>query len=135
MQPVRVRGPLHRQGWVYEGKVDGWRIFAYKDHDRVRLLQLNGVDHTRRFRDLAARERDARPRAGQRLVRALAGGEHDPRVPASSSRAACWERVSRIRYTTASSRLSVHTHHRGAPARSISRHHVSSAPTTDAWRT
>jgi bifunctional non-homologous end joining protein LigD len=39
---------------VYEEKVDGWRIVAYKDGDRVRLVSRNGVDHTRRFRDIAA---------------------------------------------------------------------------------
>src|SRR6266700_4435315 len=51
------------------------------------------------------------------------------------SRAACCERVSRMRYTTASSRVTLHTHHRFATGRSISRHHVSSAPTIGAWRT
>jgi hypothetical protein len=40
-----------------------------------------------------------------------------------------------MRYTTASSRLSVHTHHRLATGRSISRHQVSSAPTTGACMT
>jgi bifunctional non-homologous end joining protein LigD len=39
---------------VYEEKVDGWRIVAYKDGQRVRLVSRNGVDHTRRFADLAA---------------------------------------------------------------------------------
>src|SRR2546426_8443371 len=51
------------------------------------------------------------------------------------SRAACCERVSRMRYTTASSRVTLHTHHGFATGRSISRHHVSSAPTIGAWRT
>jgi bifunctional non-homologous end joining protein LigD len=32
----------------------GWRIVAYKDSQKVRLLSRNGVDHTRRFPDLAA---------------------------------------------------------------------------------
>jgi bifunctional non-homologous end joining protein LigD len=52
--PTLVREPCHCPGWVYEEKVDGWRIVAYKDRDRVRLVSRNGVDHTRRFRDLAA---------------------------------------------------------------------------------
>jgi ATP-dependent DNA ligase len=28
-----VPKPFHRPGWVYEEKVDGWRILAYKDGD------------------------------------------------------------------------------------------------------
>jgi bifunctional non-homologous end joining protein LigD len=54
MAPTLVRAPFHRPGWVYEEKVDGWRILAYKDRAGVRLLSRNGVDHTRRFRELAA---------------------------------------------------------------------------------
>ena len=38
MAPTLVREPFHRDGWVYEEKVDGWRILAYKDGDRVRRL-------------------------------------------------------------------------------------------------
>src|SRR6059036_2458306 len=53
MAPTQVREPFHRDGWVYEEKVDGWRILAYKDGARVRLVSRNGRDHTRRFRDLA----------------------------------------------------------------------------------
>src|SRR5215470_6457918 len=49
-----VREPVHRDGWVYEEKVDGWRMLAYKDGDLVRLVSRNGRDHTRRFADLAA---------------------------------------------------------------------------------
>jgi bifunctional non-homologous end joining protein LigD len=33
--------------------VDGWRIMAYRDGDRVRLLSRHGVDHTKRFADIA----------------------------------------------------------------------------------
>src|SRR5262249_19481319 len=54
MAPRQVREPFHRDGWVYEEKVDGWRILAYKDGGRVRLISRNGRDHTRRFRDIAA---------------------------------------------------------------------------------
>jgi bifunctional non-homologous end joining protein LigD len=53
MHPTLVPAPFHRPGWVYEEKVDGWRIIAYKDGDRVRLVSRNGVDHARRFPDLA----------------------------------------------------------------------------------
>src|SRR5262245_38497927 len=54
MAPTLARPPLHRDGWVYEEKVDGWRIVAYKDGVRVRLISRTGVDHTARFRELAA---------------------------------------------------------------------------------
>src|SRR5215471_12436218 len=54
MHPTLVRSPFHRDGWVYEEKIDGWRMLAYKDGERVRLVSRNGRDHTRRFADLAA---------------------------------------------------------------------------------
>jgi ATP-dependent DNA ligase len=44
MTPTLVREPFHRPGWVFEEKVDGWRIVAYKDRERVRLVSPNGVD-------------------------------------------------------------------------------------------
>jgi hypothetical protein len=28
MAPTLVREPFHREGWVYEEKVDGWRMLA-----------------------------------------------------------------------------------------------------------
>jgi bifunctional non-homologous end joining protein LigD len=52
--PTLVHEPFHRDGWVYEEKVAGWRIRAYRYRDWVRLVSGNGVDHTRRFRDIAA---------------------------------------------------------------------------------
>jgi ATP dependent DNA ligase domain len=54
MAPTQVREPFHRDGWIYEEKVDGWRILAYKDGHRVHLVSRNGRDHTRRFCVLAA---------------------------------------------------------------------------------
>jgi ATP-dependent DNA ligase len=36
MQPQRAK-PFHRDGWVYEEKVDGWRILAVKRGNVVRL--------------------------------------------------------------------------------------------------
>src|SRR5262245_59425546 len=53
MAPTQVREPFHRDGWVYEETVDGWRMLAYKDGARVRLLSRSGRDHTRRFHDIA----------------------------------------------------------------------------------
>ena len=53
MIAAQVSRPFHRDGWVYEEKIDGWRMLAYKDSGRVRLMSRNGHDHTRRFRDIA----------------------------------------------------------------------------------
>jgi hypothetical protein len=39
---------------VYEEKIDGHRMLAYKDGRTVRLERRKGVDHTRRFSELAA---------------------------------------------------------------------------------
>jgi bifunctional non-homologous end joining protein LigD len=54
MAPTLVRAAFHRDGWVYEEKVDGWRMLAYKDGARVRLVSRNGRDHTGRFAGIAA---------------------------------------------------------------------------------
>jgi bifunctional non-homologous end joining protein LigD len=54
MAPTRVREPFHRDGWVYEEKVDGGRILAYKDGHRIHLVRRNGRDPPRRFHDIAA---------------------------------------------------------------------------------
>jgi hypothetical protein len=51
---TQVRKAFHRDGWVFEEKVDGWRILAYKDGARVRLVTRNGRDHTRRFAAIVA---------------------------------------------------------------------------------
>ena len=52
MAATLVREPFHRDGWVYEEKVDGWRMLAYKEGQRVRLVSRHGVDHTRRLTQL-----------------------------------------------------------------------------------
>jgi len=54
MSPTLVREPFHREGWIYDEKVDGWRLLAYKDRQRVRLVSRNGRDLTRRFAGVAA---------------------------------------------------------------------------------
>src|SRR5438477_6160586 len=54
MQPTLARAPFHRPGWVYDRKEDGWRMLAYKDGARVRLISRQSVDHTARFPELAA---------------------------------------------------------------------------------
>ena len=54
MAPTLGCEPFNRDGWCYEEKVDGWRIVAHKEGQCVRLVSRNGVDHTRRFADIAA---------------------------------------------------------------------------------
>ena len=61
MAPTLVRAPFHRAGWIYEEKVDGYRMLAYIDGDRVRLVSRNGVDHTRRYPDMATAVARLRP--------------------------------------------------------------------------
>jgi bifunctional non-homologous end joining protein LigD len=63
MAATEVPRPFHHPGWVYEEKVDGWRVFAYKNATGVRLISRNGRDLTRRFPDcLDARGKDLRKR-------------------------------------------------------------------------
>ena len=61
MAPTLVRAPFHRVGWIYEEKVDGYRMLAYKEGAHVRLVSRNGVDHTRRYPDVAAAVAQLRP--------------------------------------------------------------------------
>lgn len=63
MAPTQVREPFHREGWIYEEKVDGWRMLGYKDGARVRLVGRNGRDHTRRFAAIAAAVAKLSPRS------------------------------------------------------------------------
>ena len=53
MLATLVSEPFHRNGWVYEEKVDGWRIVAYKDGSRVSLVSRTGRDHAKRFPEIA----------------------------------------------------------------------------------
>jgi bifunctional non-homologous end joining protein LigD len=46
---TQVATPFHRPGWVYEEKVDGYRIAATKAADGTRLIGRNGIQHTKRF--------------------------------------------------------------------------------------
>jgi hypothetical protein len=48
MIPPQVRRPFHREGWIYEEKIDDWRMLAYKDGRTVRLENRDGVNDTRR---------------------------------------------------------------------------------------
>ena len=53
MLATPVRQPFHRDGWVYEEKVDGFRMLAVKLDGDVQIISRRGVDHTRRYPDLA----------------------------------------------------------------------------------
>ena len=53
IHPRRAK-PFHRPGWSYEEKHDGWRIVAFKDGGRVRLVSRRGRDFTERSPDVAA---------------------------------------------------------------------------------
>jgi bifunctional non-homologous end joining protein LigD len=54
MHPTQIPKPFHTKGWVYEEKIDGWRMLAIKESGRVRLVSRNARDHTNRFGDLVA---------------------------------------------------------------------------------
>jgi bifunctional non-homologous end joining protein LigD len=44
-----LKRPFHKPGWVYEEKYDGYRVVAYKDGSRVRLVSRNLKELTARF--------------------------------------------------------------------------------------
>ncbi len=48
-----VDGPFSAQGWLFEPKLDGFRIAAYLQDGSVRLLSRTGKDMTRNFPDIA----------------------------------------------------------------------------------
>jgi bifunctional non-homologous end joining protein LigD len=54
MASTQVARPFHHPGWVYEEKLDGWRVLGYEDAAGVRLVSRNARDLTRRFPDLVA---------------------------------------------------------------------------------
>jgi bifunctional non-homologous end joining protein LigD len=53
MLATLVKEPFDRPGWVYEEKYDGYRILAYKEGSRVRLLSRNANDRTEMFSAVA----------------------------------------------------------------------------------
>ncbi len=53
MHPTLLPRPFHHDGWVYEEKVDGYRMVAYKDGRTVRLISRRGKEFTQRFPELA----------------------------------------------------------------------------------
>jgi bifunctional non-homologous end joining protein LigD len=52
--PTLIPRPVHHEGWIYEEKVDGYRMVAYKNGGTVRLLSRRGTDFTRRFPGIVA---------------------------------------------------------------------------------
>src|SRR5436189_4694580 len=67
---------------VYEEKVDGWRILAFKDGGGVRLLSRHGVDHTERFPRGGARRETFNDRywsASREPQRSMTSRGYDPR--------------------------------------------------------
>src|ERR1700680_1970022 len=53
MLATLVREPFDAPGWVYEEKYDGYRILAYKEDGRVKLLSRNAKDRTATFSKVA----------------------------------------------------------------------------------
>lgn len=53
-----VRTQVPHEGWVCEEKVDGYRMVAYKNGGRVRLVSRHGRYHTARLSGLATALRD-----------------------------------------------------------------------------
>ena len=53
MQPTLIATPFHRPGWVYEEKVDGYRMVAYKQSGSARIVSRQGKAFTQRFPELA----------------------------------------------------------------------------------
>jgi len=49
MHPTQIATPFHRPGWVYEEKVDGYRMAAMKTGDSARLISRNGIHHSNRY--------------------------------------------------------------------------------------
>ncbi|HYC23022.1 MAG TPA: non-homologous end-joining DNA ligase [Candidatus Bathyarchaeia archaeon] len=54
MLATLVDKPLQRPGWIYEEKYDGYRVLAYKEGAKVKLLSRNGNDRTESFAEIAA---------------------------------------------------------------------------------
>ncbi len=54
MHPTLVSRPFHREGLIFEEKVDGYRMVAYKAARSVKLVSRQSVDHTSRYPDIVA---------------------------------------------------------------------------------
>lgn len=74
MHATQVARPFHHDGWVYEEKVDGYRMVAVKADGHVRLISRAGRDHTKRFtvRALLVHDHIARASVGRSAPSRLA---------------------------------------------------------------
>jgi bifunctional non-homologous end joining protein LigD len=63
MHPTQIARPFHRAGWIYEEKVDGWRMVAIKGKHGVRLMSRKGHDLTARFPELVNALGGLKPKA------------------------------------------------------------------------
>jgi bifunctional non-homologous end joining protein LigD len=53
MHPTLLPRPFHHDGWVYEEKIDGYRMVAIKAGGAVQLVSRQGKDFTHRFPELS----------------------------------------------------------------------------------
>jgi len=61
MLATLAREPLHRKGWVYEEKYDGYRIIAYKEGRQVQMYSRNDIDRAARYPEIASAIRSMHP--------------------------------------------------------------------------
>jgi len=54
MHPTLVSKPFRREGQIFEERVDGYRMAAYKADRSVKRVSRQGVDHTSRYPDSVA---------------------------------------------------------------------------------
>jgi len=50
MAPTVARPPFHRNGWIYEERVDGWRIIRTRTARTSASWVRDAVDHNRLLR-------------------------------------------------------------------------------------
>jgi bifunctional non-homologous end joining protein LigD len=63
MHPTQIAKPFHREDWVYEEKVDGWRMVVIKGKHGVRLMSRKGHNLTERFPELVKALAGLKPKA------------------------------------------------------------------------
>jgi len=53
MLPSASTEPFHRPGWIFEEKIDGWRVLAYMKGAEVELVNREGRSCTQAFPEIA----------------------------------------------------------------------------------
>jgi bifunctional non-homologous end joining protein LigD len=61
MLATLVDKPFDKPGWVYEEKYDGYRLLAYKEGKRVRLISRNDIERSASYPEVAAAIAKLRP--------------------------------------------------------------------------